>query len=551
MKEYKELRDQNENETDDWNTGANLMDQLVMIYIVLITMSGALHVILAIIAYMNRHAFEGMRTFLWFSCFIAIYAFGYALSLASTTIEGMKFWTAIQYLGMPFSAPATLILVLQYIGYDRHLNKATYFFYYLIPAISFLLLATNDFHHLFYQSVYLEYRNATPIMQITIGQWYLIHGAYTFGTLAIAFVLLAIYWFRDKSRQTKQVIILLIGVFVPIAAAFSYLIGITPGGLDPVPVAMLFSSSLYLYSIISTKFLLVPPIEKDYVFESMGDAVLVLDQTYHIKDFNKAAFTIFSHVKVGEHIAAVLGVDNQILPLLKNVHTESIILEVEMSNNSIKEYYQAKISPIKRGESTIVGTTIIFTNITEQKMEQMNLTKLAYTDGLTQIYNRAYVLSIAEKMFASHEKMAVVLFDIDHFKKINDTYGHFGGDEGLKHVASLSRNVIPESGVFGRYGGEEFILFLFGKEAEAASTISSKLRRLIAETPFHYDDIVINITASFGVALKENCTALPLLIKEADEALYASKKEGRNTVCVAMDGEYVKLSSEIIAGKYG
>ncbi|NMO75833.1 histidine kinase N-terminal 7TM domain-containing protein [Niallia alba] len=97
------------------------MDHTVMVYIVLITMSGALHIILAIIAYMNRQAFEGMRTLLWLSCFVAIYAFGYALSLASTTIEEMKFWTALQYLGMPFSAPATLILVLQYIGYDKPL----------------------------------------------------------------------------------------------------------------------------------------------------------------------------------------------------------------------------------------------------------------------------------------------------------------------------------------------------------------------------------------------------------------------------------------------
>ncbi|WP_400245108.1 histidine kinase N-terminal 7TM domain-containing protein [Niallia sp. JL1B1071] len=526
------------------------MDQTVMVYIVLITMSGALHVILAIIAYMNRHAFEGMRTFLWFSCFIAIYAFGYALSLASTTIKGMEFWTAIQYLGMPFSAPATLILVLQYIGYDRHLNKKTYFLYYLIPSISFLLLVTNDYHHLFYQSVYLEYRNATPIMQITVGQWYLIHGAYTFGTLAIAFVLLSIYWFKGESRQTKQVVILLTGILVPIVASFSYLIGLTPSSLDTVPIAMLFSSSLYLYSIISTKFLLVPPIEKDYIFESMGDAVLVLDQTYHIKDFNKAAYTIFTNVNIGEHIAAVLGVDNQILPLLKKVHAESVILESEMGNGPSKEYYQVKISSIKRGESTIVGTTIIFTNITEQKKEQLNLTKLAYTDVLTQIYNRAYVLSIGEKMFASHDKMAVVLFDIDHFKKINDTFGHLGGDEALKHIANLCKSMVRENGIFGRYGGEEFILFLFGTEMKGAVVIAGKLRRLIEESPLHYNEKVINITASFGVAVKEKDIALSPLIHEADKALYASKREGRNTVRLAANGEYITLSSVIAAGKY-
>ena len=153
-------------------------------------------------------------------------------------------------------------------------------------------------------------------------------------------------------------------------------------------------------------------------------------------------------------------------------------------------------------------------------------------------------------MLASHNKMAVILFDIDHFKKINDTYGHFGGDEALKHVAALCKSVVPENGVFGRYGGEEFIIFLFENEADEAVSISESLRRVIEESPLPYNEIVINITASFGVVVKENGLALTPLINEADEALYASKREGRNTVCVAVDGEYTKLSSKITAGKY-
>lgn len=181
----------------------------------------------------------------------------------------------------------------------------------------------------------------------------------------------------------------------------------------------------------------------------MGDAVLVLDQTYHLKDFNKAASRLFSDVKTGKHIAAVLGLDDQILGLLKNIDTDSVISEVERTNKSATEYYQVKISPIKKGESAIVGISIIFTNITEQKKEQLSLTKLAYTDSLTQISNRAYVTAIAEEMLTKHRKIAVILFDVDHFKKINDTYGHFGGDEALKHIASLSKALVPKNGVFG------------------------------------------------------------------------------------------------------
>ena len=511
-----------------------------MIYIVLITTSGALHVILAIIAFMNRQAFEGTRTFLWFSCFTAIYAFAYALCLASTSIGGMKFWTAIQYLGMPFSAPATLILVLQYIGLDKHLNKKTYFLYYIIPMISFLLVATNDFHHLFYQSVYLEYMNQTPIMQITVGQWYLIHGAYTFGTLAIAFVLLVIYWIKSKSKQIKQIVILLIGVAVPISTAFIYLIGLTPVGLDPVPISMLFSSSLYLYAIITNKFLLVPPIEKDYIFESMGDAVLVLDQTYYVKDYNQSAFYLFSNVKIGEHIATILGLDSPILPLIKKVNLEAIVTELELG----EEYFQAKLSPIKTRNSSIVGITIVYTNITEQKREQLNLERLAYTDVLTQIYNRAYVLARAQEMFSHQQKMAAILFDVDHFKNINDTYGHFAGDEALKHIARLCRETIRKDIIIGRYGGEEFVLFLPIQELGEALTVASRLRKSIEEAPLMFNGNLIKLSASFGVAIEEQQLSVDELLEDADRALYGAKREGRNAVCLAVEEDYINISSE-------
>ena len=525
------------------------MDQIVRIFIVLITMSGALHVLLAIIAFMNRQAFEGTRTFLWFSSFTAIYAFGYALSLSSTTLEGMKFWTAVQYAGMPFSAPATLILVLQYIGLDKHLNRKTYFLYYLIPVISLVMVSTNDFHHLFYQNVYLDYLNETAIMQITAGQWYLIHGAYTFGTLAIAFILLLINWFKSKANRTIQMSILITGVLVPIITAFIYLLGLTPTGLDPVPIMMIFTSSLYLYAIISTKFLLVPPIVKDSIIESMGDAVVVLDQTYYVKDFNQSARQLYPHIRIGEHIASVVGLDSHLLPLVKKINTKTVIAELEKGEEH-KEYYQVKLSPIRNNNVSPVGITMVYMNITEQKKEQLNLTRLAYTDILTQIYNRAYVLQKAEEMFTSQQDMAIILFDIDYFKKINDTYGHLAGDEALKHIAALCKKSIHNEIVLGRYGGEEFILFLYNDGLNEVLTLANRLRRLIDESPLFFNGILIKLSASFGVAIKEHHRSVEELIEAADYALYGAKNEGRNTVCLHVEEKkyknVLKISTPII-----
>ena len=165
---------------------------------------------------------------------------------------------------------------------------------------------------------------------------------------------------------------------------------------------------------------------------------------------------------------------------------------------------------------------------------------MAYTDILTQIYNRAYVLQKAEEMFTSQQDMAIILFDIDYFKNINDTYGHLAGDEALKHIAALCKKSIHNEIVLGRYGGEEFILFLYNDGLNEVLTLANRLRRLIDESPLFFNGILIKLSASFGVAIKEHHRSVEELIEAADYALYGAKNEGRNTVCLHVEEKKYK-----------
>lgn len=186
------------------------------------------------------------------------------------------------------------------------------------------------------------------------------------------------------------------------------------------------------------------------------------------------------------------------------------------------------------------GTSALVTlfDITEHHLQRellesqtRELEKLASTDSLTGIYNRNKLKEIATYEFKKLKRekypLSMILFDIDFFKKINDTFGHNVGDYTLKTIATLVQGLIRESDTFVRWGGEEFIILAPSTNLKNAGILAEKIRASINEYVF---DTVGTITCSFGVA--EACSSLEFdtLVEHADKALYAAKKGGRNRV---------------------
>jgi diguanylate cyclase (GGDEF)-like protein len=190
------------------------------------------------------------------------------------------------------------------------------------------------------------------------------------------------------------------------------------------------------------------------------------------------------------------------------------------------------------GAHTIINneeiSIIVLTDITPLMQENANLYKLSHTDKLTQIHNRHSFDIILREMYTQAEKdklvFSIIFFDIDHFKIVNDTYGHAVGDNVLKAITSLMSSKIRSNDVFARWGGEEFIIILPGIEQEVAFKIAQKLRIFIENEEMK---IVGNITCSFGVSDTQYSKSITSLIKDADLALYKAKEEGRNRVVMA------------------
>ncbi|MHB1012423.1 MAG: sensor domain-containing diguanylate cyclase [Desulfobacteria bacterium] len=170
-------------------------------------------------------------------------------------------------------------------------------------------------------------------------------------------------------------------------------------------------------------------------------------------------------------------------------------------------------------------------------VEQLeSLTKKATTDGLTGLSNRkAFLERLAVDLarLDGRHPCGVVMLDIDHFKGVNDTYGHPFGDEVLRGVAAVLGKGVRKGDTAGRYGGEEFVLYLHLADAERAREGAERFRRMIRQIRFVHQGKEIAVTASFGVACApRHGTGVEELLKHADEALYLSKERGRDRVTV-------------------
>lgn len=174
--------------------------------------------------------------------------------------------------------------------------------------------------------------------------------------------------------------------------------------------------------------------------------------------------------------------------------------------------------------------------------------KRAHTDALTGLFNRRYVDRALPRRLREQKEtffpLGVIACDLDHFKHINDQYGHDAGDQALKHIAGMLKRHLRQEDKACRSGGEEFLLLLPHCPEDAAKRIAEALRKLLESHPFTLRDkgLQLLITASFGVTVCHDAADFSAALKRADEALYAAKKAGRNRVEPA-DGE--TLSQEM------
>jgi diguanylate cyclase (GGDEF)-like protein len=212
------------------------------------------------------------------------------------------------------------------------------------------------------------------------------------------------------------------------------------------------------------------------------------------------------------------------------------VLDERSTNGTYVNDEPVQSAALQRGDHIKIGDTIFkYLAGTDVEAEFIQtIGAIMVTDGLTQAHNRRYLTEQLEKELQRARRyrrpLALVMFDLDHFKRINDTFGHLAGDYVLREVASLVRERIPTEAVFARYGGEEFALLMPETELPAAVRVAEGIRAGVEAHRFQFDRERIAVTISMGAALAPEAASVEEFIKAADTKLYASKQGGRNRV---------------------
>ena len=203
-------------------------------------------------------------------------------------------------------------------------------------------------------------------------------------------------------------------------------------------------------------------------------------------------------------------------------------------------YQNSTFIPIQGLDGSTESICVIIYDVTEQAVNNLELEKvnstleyISRTDGLTRLLNRKTWEDLLEKEFEResryHENCSLIMFDIDHFKKVNDNYGHPAGDEVIRQTADIVRASIRKTDIAGRYGGEEYVILLPHTSIDSAYVLGERIRKKIAAKPAFYEGEVINYTVSLGIASFHGSFKNPThWIDCADKALYESKQSGRN-----------------------
>ncbi|MGC9312641.1 MAG: histidine kinase N-terminal 7TM domain-containing diguanylate cyclase, partial [Sediminispirochaetaceae bacterium] len=345
-------------------------------------------------------------------------------------------------------------------------------------------------------------------------------------------------WMNARSLYRRRYLLIGSAILIPMTGSALYIIGVSPFEyINPTPALFSIACIIFARAIFAFSMLDVLPLARDAVVENLKDVILVFDAQDRLVDYNPAAEKLFPLIApdiIGIPAPQVLEDKSTLLQQLLKARDSSESNFSFLRETGRESHYRSALALVKNREQQIIGKILTISDITAQVELLKKMQKLATTDSLTGILNRRsfFEQSHAEIDRAKRYRRPVsfILLDIDHFKRINDSYGHAAGDAVLVELSRRITSAIRKEDIFGRYGGEEFSLCLPETNQSTAYIFAERLRKIVEEEPVQYNDRRISVTASFGVAGVEriDIETLDELLLHVDKALYDAKELGRN-----------------------
>jgi diguanylate cyclase (GGDEF)-like protein len=355
----------------------------------------------------------------------------------------------------------------------------------------------------------------------------------------------------------QQYSLVMLGSLIPwVASIYSESNFNSWAGLDLAPITFGLSGMIFVFASLRIHFMGLVPVARSYVIESMHDGILVLDPQNRIVDINPAMKNFLESelsVYMGKDATELLGPwleDPELLWDAVETHAE-----LQLPSNPSR-HLDLRMTPLYDRNQRLNGRLLVFHDITDRKqvekrlryvndrlqsqlieigLLQSKLREQAIRDPLTNLFNRRYLEETLDRELARARRegysVCLIMMDLDHFKRVNDTHGHEAGDHVLKAISETLSQESRRGDFACRYGGEEFVVVMPNITLETAYERAEMLRNTLNALSIPYGYYNLSVTISIGIA----CFPLDgqtrgAILRAADKAMYAAKEAGRDHI---------------------
>ncbi len=487
----------------------------------------------------SRGRLVDRTSMLWLGvlCSFAVWTLGELLANVGTTLEWQLAFQRLVYLGVVLGVVFWLFFAIHYAGLQRWLSPLVVTLLLLVPASTLVLVATLEWHSLFYERAELVLRNDHWVLQLEygIGFWVQILLSSYLYTITGSLLLMRASLQQPAIFRRQSSLIAVAAIF-PMVANVLYVLGVDfTGGFDPTSLFFVFSAVLISVATRHYHFLRLSPIARDLVFRNISVGVLVLNPMQRITDVNP----FFAKI-VGMNVDELVGTDaTEVLGL----HFDCSLLTQDPAHwegclrslNSAR-LFDVSSMPIQGYQGETAGTLVLLNDVTQMQNVLMQLRRQAHTDPLTQLPNRRGLLDWVADLPAldtMFQPALVVMADLDHFKALNDLHGHDCGDHILQRVARFIDDRLGPDDAVARWGGEEFCIVMTRRTFAQGLAFLERLRADIQDQAFVYQQQRLQVTMTFGMVARRPEESLEKAVARADMQMYEGKRQGRNRVLSA------------------
>lgn len=468
---------------------------------------------------------NGAKELFLASLFMLLWSIGSFSDLISSDMHAKVLWRNFTQIGVFYTPVASLMFAIVYTGIGYAKRKPIAYACYTFQSIGILLVCTDGYHHLIRQSISVL---KTPLSESlvvvpTMLAKFLISFNILFSFMAL--VILGLYALSITTVSLKQSLSVFGGMLVgTLYSLLKVMMGDSFIHLVPISGIFAISALFMLLGIYRYDLLKIAPLAREQVFHFIGDGIVIATASGKLLEANQAALTMMGPTIAD--LGTILA--SEVPQWLEFLHQGK---EGQFSFYRSDTFYDCSVFAIRTGHGATIGTISLLKDSTEQKHKNDLLLFRAERDGLTGIYNRQTFIEKVEKRLLEHETLAtLVFFDIDHFKLVNDRYGHMAGDRMLQAVVDCASKAMVGCDLMGRMGGEEFAIFHASDSKEETLAWAEDLRQQVSETEITVDALPVSCTISLGICFSRT-KKFDVIFSCADRELYRAKDAGRNRIC--------------------